>query len=124
MNLWSRFIPAEAGGAGYCAHPFWYFTPQTITGFIPWSVYLPAVAIYVWPRRGHKLPDESVFTLCWFAAIFVFFSTSHSKCLVYILPAFPPLAVLIGITIDAVIAQNSRDPEVNATESLNHMRVA
>jgi 4-amino-4-deoxy-L-arabinose transferase-like glycosyltransferase len=101
MNLWSRFIPAEAGGAGYCAHPFWYFTPQTITGFIPWSVYLLAVAIHVWPRRGRKLPDASVFTLCWFAAIFVFFSTSHGKCLVYILPAFPPLAVLTGIAIDA-----------------------
>src|SRR5262249_12941720 len=25
MNLWSRFIPAEAGGASYCVHPFWYF---------------------------------------------------------------------------------------------------
>ena len=57
MNLWSRFIPAEAGGAGYCAHPFWYFAPHTITGFIPWSVYLPAVAIYAWPRRGRKLPE-------------------------------------------------------------------
>jgi 4-amino-4-deoxy-L-arabinose transferase-like glycosyltransferase len=101
MNLWSRFIPAEAGGAGYCVHPFWYFTPQTIAGFVPWSVYLPAVAIYLWPHRGRKLPDASVFTLCWFAAIFVFFSTSHGKCLVYILPAFPPLAVLTGIAIDA-----------------------
>jgi 4-amino-4-deoxy-L-arabinose transferase-like glycosyltransferase len=103
MNLWSRFIPAEAGGAGYCAHPFWYFTPHTISGFIPWSVYLPALAIYIWPRRGYKLPEAVVFTLCWFTAIFVFFSTSHGKCLVYILPAFPPLAVLTGITIDDAV---------------------
>ena len=111
MNLWSRFIPAEAGGAGYCAHPFWYFTPHTIAGFIPWSVYLPAVALYAWPRRGRELPEAAVFTLCWFAAIFVFFSTSHGKCLVYILPAFPPLAVLTGIAIDAAASalSESRD---------------
>jgi 4-amino-4-deoxy-L-arabinose transferase-like glycosyltransferase len=101
MNLWSRFIPAEAGGAGYCAHPFWYFTPHTIAGFVPWSVYLPALALYLWPRRDRELPETAVFTLCWFTAIFVFFSTSHGKCLVYILPAFPPLAILIGIAIDA-----------------------
>lgn len=114
MNLWSRFIPAEAGGAGYCAHSFWYFTPQTIAGFVPWSVYLPAVAIYLWPRRDRKLPEAAVFTLWWFAAIFVFFSTSHGKCLVYILPAFPPLAVLTGLTIDAAAAM--REPHVIAME--------
>ena len=119
MNLWSRFIPAEAGGAGYCAHPFWYFTPHTLSGFIPWTVYLPALAIYVWPRRGRELPEPVVFTLCWFAAIFVFFSTSHGKCLVYILPAFPPLAILTGIAIDAAVrlSQRSEIPaEMPATE--------
>jgi 4-amino-4-deoxy-L-arabinose transferase-like glycosyltransferase len=62
------------------------------------------VAIYAWPRRGRQLPDATVFTLCWFVAIFVFFSTSHGKCLVYILPAFPPLAILTGVAIDAAAA--------------------
>ncbi|HKV54955.1 MAG TPA: glycosyltransferase family 39 protein, partial [Candidatus Binataceae bacterium] len=55
MNLWSRFIPTGAGGAGYCAHPFWYFAPQTLSGFIPWSLYLPTFALAVWPQRGRKL---------------------------------------------------------------------
>jgi len=111
MNLWSRFIPAGAGGAGYCVHPFWYFTPATIAGFLPWSLYLPALAIYEWPRRGRNLPEATVFTLCWFTAIFVFFSTSHGKCLVYILPAFPPLAILTGITIDAAASALSASSE-------------
>jgi 4-amino-4-deoxy-L-arabinose transferase-like glycosyltransferase len=116
MNLWSRFVPAGAGGAGYCVHPFWYFTPHTVAGFIPWSAYLPAVAIYAWPRRGRKLPEPVVFTLCWFAAIFVFFSTSRGKCLIYILPAFPPLAVLIGIAIDVAIRAR-RNPEISVADS-------
>ncbi len=116
MNLWSRFVPADAGGAAYCVHPFWYFAPHTLTGFIPWSVYLPAIAIYTWPRRGRKMPEAIVFTLCWFAAIFVFFSISHGKCLVYILPEFPPLAVLTGVAIDAAIGAQ-RDFEATGAES-------
>jgi len=96
MNLWSRFVPAEAGGAAYCVHPFWYFAPHTITGFLPWSLYLPAIVIAVWPRREVALREPVVYALCWFAAIFLFFSVSRGKCLVYILPAFPPLAALTG----------------------------
>jgi Dolichyl-phosphate-mannose-protein mannosyltransferase len=99
MNLWTRFIPTEAGGAGYCANPFWYFAPHVVTGFLPWSLYLPAVAAAVWPRRERAVPEPVVYALCWFAAIFLFFSSSQGKCLVYILPAFPPLAALTGWTI-------------------------
>jgi 4-amino-4-deoxy-L-arabinose transferase-like glycosyltransferase len=99
MNLWTRFIPTEAGGAGYCANPFWYFAPHVITGFLPWSLYLPAVAVAVWPWRERAVPEPVVHALCWFAAIFLFFSSSQGKCPVYILPAFPPLAALTGWTI-------------------------
>jgi Dolichyl-phosphate-mannose-protein mannosyltransferase len=123
MNLWSRFIPAEAGGAGYCVHPFWYFTPHTLAGFVPWTVYIPALAIYLWPRRGRKLSEPVVFTLCWFTAIFVFFSTSHGKCLVYILPAFPPLAALIGITIDAAIVPDPGELATGGPASTNQISV-
>jgi 4-amino-4-deoxy-L-arabinose transferase-like glycosyltransferase len=102
MNLWSRFIPAGAGGAAYCAHPFWYFAPQILKGFLPWSLYLPAFALAAWPAAGRKLPEPAVYALCWFAALFIFFSSSHGKCLIYILPAFPPLAILTGWTIAQV----------------------
>jgi len=99
MNLWTRFIPTEAGGSGYCANPFWYFAPHVVTGFLPWSLYIPAVAVAAWPSRGRAAPEPVVYALCWFAAIFLFFSSSQGKCLVYILPAFPPLAALPGWTI-------------------------
>jgi Dolichyl-phosphate-mannose-protein mannosyltransferase len=99
MNLWSRFIPAVAGGAAYCAHPFWYFAPQILSGFLPWSLYLPAFALAAWPLKGRRLPEPVVYALCWFAALFIFFSSSHGKCAIYILPAFPPLAILTGWTI-------------------------
>ncbi len=99
MNLWSRFVPADAGGASYCVHPFWYFGPQIAAGMLPWSLYLPALCIVLWPRRKAALPEPLIYALCWFAAIFLFFSASRGKCLIYILPALPPLALLIGWTI-------------------------
>jgi 4-amino-4-deoxy-L-arabinose transferase-like glycosyltransferase len=105
MNLWKRFIPAEEGG-GYCVHPFYYFVPQTLIGFLPWSLYLPAAGVWIWPRRRERLPEPVVYAICWFASSFVFFSASQGKCPVYILPAFPPLAVLAGCAIEQV--QQSR----------------
>jgi len=99
MNLWSRFIPAAAGGADYCVHPFWYFAPLILGGFLPWSMYLPAFAIAGWPRSERQLPRPIVYALCWFTALFIFFSASRGKCSVYILPAFPPLGVLTGWAI-------------------------
>lgn len=102
MNLWSRFIPAGAGGAEYCAHPFWYFAPQILKGFLPWSLYLPAFVLAVWPTAKGRTPEPVIYAICWFAAIFIFFSSSHGKCLIYVLPAFPPLSMLIGWTIAQV----------------------
>ena len=96
MNLWNRFIPAEAGGASYCANPFWYFAPHTVTGFMPWSLYLPALAVAIWRRRDRTFAPQVDYTRCWFAAIFLLFSASSGRCLIYILPAFPPLAVVTG----------------------------
>jgi 4-amino-4-deoxy-L-arabinose transferase-like glycosyltransferase len=107
MNLWSRFIPAGAGGASYCVHPFWYFVPQILSGFLPWSVYLPAFVLAAWPVARRRLPEPGVYALCWFAALLIFFSSSHGKCLIYILPAFPPLAILTGWTIAQI--QTSAD---------------
>jgi len=110
MNLWSRFVPARAGGAAYCVHPFWYFAPKIASGFMPWSFYLPAVAVAYWRRPASRLRDPILYAFWWFAAIFLFFSASHGKCLVYILPAFPPLAVLIGWIIDTVAESRADNP--------------
>jgi len=69
---------------------------------LPWSLYLPVFALAVWPVAGRRLPEPAVYALCWFAALFIFFSSSHGKCLIYILPAFPPLAILTGWAISQV----------------------
>jgi hypothetical protein len=96
--LFHRFMSSEIFGHSYCRHPFYYFAPHIFAGFLPWSLYFPALAIWLWKRRGAMAPHIS-FLLCWFLVIFGFFSAASGKCLVYILPAFPPLAGLLGCFI-------------------------
>src|SRR5205823_1076668 len=53
------------------------------------NLYLPSGL----PRHGHK---EAIFLTLWAGWLFLFFSLSSSKVIPYILPMFPPLAILIG----------------------------
>lgn len=116
-GLLKRFVPTEIGGAGFCKHPFYYFIPHLVTGFVPWSLFIPAALVFGYsklkaggrgetPRRRQAL----VFAGVWFAAIFGFFSFSTGKCLVYILPAFVPLSALIGMTLDHLLDEDDAVP--------------
>jgi len=44
-----------------------------------------------------------LFLLLWIILPLIFFSTSHSKLISYIFPIFPPLAILIGRTLNDII---------------------
>jgi 4-amino-4-deoxy-L-arabinose transferase-like glycosyltransferase len=82
--------------------PWWFFIPIVLLGLFPWVGFLvPAVRSALaggWRRRGHN--TAAWFLVTWAAFIFVFFSMSRSKLVAYVLPVFPPLAVLIGAWLD------------------------
>jgi 4-amino-4-deoxy-L-arabinose transferase-like glycosyltransferase len=84
--------------------PFWFFAAILAVGLIPWSGVLPAAARLF--RRGTgQLRDRPrdraglIFLACWAGVVFLFFSASQSKLVPYILPAIPPLAVLIALAL-------------------------
>jgi 4-amino-4-deoxy-L-arabinose transferase-like glycosyltransferase len=89
-----RFLSPVASRPG----PWWYFVPVIVAGLFPWIAFLwPAARESVrggWARREENA--SAWFLLIWAGFIFLFFSSSHSKLVPYILPVFPPLAVLIG----------------------------
>jgi hypothetical protein len=97
-GLLRRFLGASVGTVGECQNPFYYFIPRLVSGFLPWSLFYPALALMLWTNRG-KMPPPVIFAVSWFAAVLGFFSISAGKCLVYILPLFPALAALTGWTI-------------------------
>lgn len=78
--------------------PFWFFFAALLVGLLPWISFLPQSLKAVLPggwqkRREHA---ETWFLLIWAVFALLFFSLSKSKLLPYILPVFPPLALIIG----------------------------
>jgi 4-amino-4-deoxy-L-arabinose transferase-like glycosyltransferase len=78
--------------------PWWYFLPIfVILGFMPWMLALPAAIRAAW-RDPRARPESAALQLAaiWGLFIVVFFSASGSKLPSYILPAMPPLALVMG----------------------------
>jgi len=89
--------------------PFWYFMPIVLLGLFPWSAFLVQAIKHNLPsswRERHEHRD-ALFLMLWAGLVFLFFSSSGSKLAPYILPVFPPLALLVGRYLAA--AWDSRD---------------
>ncbi|MGD1026650.1 ArnT family glycosyltransferase [Candidatus Binatus soli] len=109
-GFFGRFLGAAVGVAAECHKPFYYFIPRLIAGFLPWSLFYPALAIVIWRESARTAPPVR-FALCWFIAVLGFFTISASKCPVYILPLFPALAAVMGWFL-ADVAGRSRESDL------------
>ncbi len=74
------------------------FIPVLALGIFPWTVFLVQALkrnlCFSWhQRRRHR---EIIFLVVWTAVVFLFFSLSRYQDIPYILPMFPPMAILIG----------------------------
>lgn len=75
--------------------PAWFFLPVLFIGFFPWTMFLPqALIMAIKNSRRGQVAHKEVFLLLWASIIFIFFSFSKSKLIPYILPVFPPLAII------------------------------
>ena len=97
---------------------FTYFFVMLPLLFFPWSFFLPAAFLHGWrkiwppntPRRRATIYLTAAATL-----ILLFFSASSSKLITYILPIFPPLALLLGFHFDRMPARGwSRSSWISA----------
>lgn len=77
--------------------PFWFYGPVLLVAFLPWSALLlwssGQGAIRLWRTKWAK--ESTWFLITWAGFCLVFFSISQSKLPGYILPALPPLALLL-----------------------------
>ena len=90
-------------GGGELGHhwPGILYVPVLLAGLLPWAVFLPGVIWRYWPRRLQQCREQPHVLLLWLAAVVpvVFFAFSSTKLVQYILPSFPPLAVLVGVLL-------------------------
>ncbi len=97
------FTPMQGHGAdtllGYLALlPI--YVPILLAGFLPWSVFLPAVISLLMRRRvGDRI--SRIFLISWALPIFVLFSLAVTKLPHYIFPLLPPVALLTAAALES-----------------------
>ena len=89
--------------------PFGFFVPITLLAILPWTALLwPAAREALRSWRGKSLNDSpGFFFACWAIFPVLFFSLSQSKLPSYILPAVPPTALLLAISLADSICTKS-----------------
>src|SRR5262249_43598164 len=102
--------------------PVFYYVLAFVVGFAPWSAFFGLACWYSageWKRakaaekRSSVLPDAGgfgscagvlpqahAFLWCWIAVTFIFFSLAATKLPNYILPLYPPAALLTARFLD------------------------
>jgi len=99
-DFWNFFVFNEhikrflSSGAQH-HESFWYYIYLFPAAALPWTCLFPA-AILGLKKTGIKT-SITRFVMCWFFFPFLFFSVSKGKILTYILPCFPPFAMLMSI---------------------------
>jgi len=78
--------------------PPWFFLPILLGGLIPWTAFLVQAVRGALPASWRERRESRIelFLVLWAVLVVGFFSLSDSKLIPYILPAVPPLALLIG----------------------------
>ncbi|MGD0073457.1 MAG: glycosyltransferase family 39 protein [Candidatus Binataceae bacterium] len=73
--------------------PIYFYIPVLLAGMLPWTLTVPMIR---W-----RVASDSARTFCLIAAavVVVLFSLASAKLIPYILPALPPIAVLLADTI-------------------------
>jgi len=72
--------------------PFYFYLLDIPVSFLPYSLLFYVALLWTLRHRARRL----LFPLLWFATVFLAFSLVKMKIPVYIMPAFPAMAILTG----------------------------
>ncbi|MBP7829375.1 MAG: glycosyltransferase family 39 protein [Kiritimatiellae bacterium] len=91
--LYQQNIARAAGELGH-EQPWYYFLATLPADLFPWTLLLPAACLAV--ARDPETRGSRRRLAGWILFVIVFFTLSHSKRHIYILGAFPAVAILLG----------------------------
>jgi 4-amino-4-deoxy-L-arabinose transferase-like glycosyltransferase len=92
-----HLLPATMGGTGEAHRPFYYIVARFLGACFPLCLYLPALFLMLRPLR--KAGRPLLYQLGMFIAVLGLFSLASAKRDDYILPAFPPFAIMLAAMI-------------------------
>ena len=108
VHHFNRFRSAMDGHSG----PFYYYVVAVLVGMFPWSVFAVPAGLF-WVRHLRQKKDDFnalLFISCWAGVYLVIFSLASTKLPNYVLPAYPALALIVGIFLDGWILRTSTHP--------------
>jgi 4-amino-4-deoxy-L-arabinose transferase-like glycosyltransferase len=76
--------------------PFYFYSIQIWGQFFPWSLLLPFLFFKLWKQRREFWHSRDFFFITWFVVIFIALTFFKYRTSRYLLPALPPLALVIG----------------------------
>ena len=100
VEFFDRFtgrLPNVDGQGGMRNLP--YYLPVPLLYCLPFTLSLPMALRRAFDRTLGINRDGTLFMLIWFVSLFAFFTASTGKEYRYLLPALPPLFVLLGIEL-------------------------
>ena len=123
-----RFLNTENNEIGR-KQPFYYYFVVILWGFIPWIFSVIAVGIEKiknWSKHSYleKIKNfnfnsldnvHKMLALCWVMVIFIllFFSSSSTKLVTYILPVYYPMAIITGLMWMDYVDKKKHEKPIN-----------
>lgn len=111
-----RFFDSEQGGPSR-DHAWYYYGPALCAGMFPWSLFFPALIHFFYRSREELRNPKVRYLFVWFLSGFVFFTLASGKRTNYLLPLYPPLALLFAVWWEELV-------EGNLASSVLAMRLA
>lgn len=108
--FWNEHIRRFMGENAQHKKPFWYFFISIPGLLMPWTLVIPAAAAGIRPPlRDRGMQGRLTrLSLCWLVLPLLFFSMSSGKLLTYILPCFPPFAILMAMGLLHALEKEGR----------------
>ncbi len=90
--------------------PFWFYVPVLLVAFLPWTVLLLSSsvrgAVHLWQTRSVR--ESTHFLVCLAVFCVLFFTISRSKLPGYVLPAIPPIGLLLAKEMGSFVRKGTR----------------
>jgi hypothetical protein len=103
-----RFLGSRQLTGGH-RHSVLYLAAMLVVGFLPWSLFLPSMAVRLWRKQpGGPADAARRFVVTWVVLVFAFYAIPASKRGVYLLPLYPALSLLFACWLESILRGEAR----------------